>query len=174
MHEATRDGAGSGVQVFVVAPDREVGARVVNRERHVADRVREVEADTAAVALCGRRVRSEVEPFAGEILHAGQQHERDALAVLREQRFVARAVELEAALTEADLEQRNARIEPVPAQLRLDGVAVRRERVALDENLEPLRRGPEELASMRAGSRSACSSRRPRRAQRRRDRRAAA
>ena len=59
-------------------------------------------------------------------------------------RVVALAVELEAAGARPELEQRRARIEPVPAQLRLDGVAIRGERVALDEDLVALRRRPEE------------------------------
>ena len=80
----------------------------------------------------GRTVTSTV---AGQILHARQQHERDAFALLSEQRLVALAVELEAAVAKADLEQCAARIEPVPAQLRFDGVAIRGERVAFEENL---------------------------------------
>ena len=116
----------------------------MHRERHVADRMREIEADAAAVTLCRRRVRGEVEPFAGQILHAGQEHERDALALLREQGLVALAIEVEAVGARPELEQRRARIEPVPAELRLDGVAIRGECVALDENLVTLRRRPEE------------------------------
>src|SRR5688572_12144604 len=119
MDEAARDGAGAGVQILVAAPDGEIGAGIVNRERHVPDGMREVEADAAAVALRGRGVRGEVESFTGEILNAGQQHDRDAFALLCEKLVIARAVELEAAFAEPELEQRRARIEAVPAQLRL-------------------------------------------------------
>ena len=57
---------------------------------------------------------------------------------------VALAIEVEAVGARPELEQRRARIEPVPAELRLDGVAIRGERVALDEDLVTLRRRPEE------------------------------
>ena len=54
VHEAAADGAGPGVQVLVVAPHGEVGAAVVQGDRDVADRVREVEADEAALRVPGR------------------------------------------------------------------------------------------------------------------------
>ncbi len=144
MDETAADGAGARVQILVAAPNGEVGAGVVDRERHVADRMGEIEADAAAVPLRRRSVRGEVEPLARQILHAGQQNERDALALFREQRLVPLTVELEAARARPDLEQGRARIEPVPAQLRFHGVAIRREDVALDEDFVALRRGSEE------------------------------
>ena len=82
VHEAAADRARSRVEVLVAAPDGEIGAPVVQRERHVADRVRKIEADARSralrrVAIARGRARSPV-----QVLHARQQHERDALAVL--------------------------------------------------------------------------------------------
>ncbi len=56
VHEAPADGAGAGVQIFVAAPHGEIRARVVQRERHVADRVRQIEAHATAVSAGRRRV----------------------------------------------------------------------------------------------------------------------
>ena len=49
VHEEAADAARPGVEVLVRAPDGEVDVPVVQRERDVADRVREVPAAHAAL-----------------------------------------------------------------------------------------------------------------------------
>src|SRR5215468_9202941 len=97
MHEATADGARSRVQVLVAAPNGEVGRIAMQSERHVADRVREVEADRAAVASRQARERADLEPLAAQVLHARQEDQRDALTFALEQLLEALDVQLEGA-----------------------------------------------------------------------------
>src|SRR6185312_17390819 len=81
VHERATDRAGPAVEVFVAAPDREVGAAVVQSQRQVADGMGEVEAYGAAMPVreCGDCL--EVERLPGAVLHAGQHHQRDTRAV---------------------------------------------------------------------------------------------
>jgi hypothetical protein len=84
VHEAAADRAGSGVQILVTAPHGEVGRAVVQRERGVADGVRQVEAGEAAVRVRGARNARNVEGLPGAELHARPPDERDLPAVLDE------------------------------------------------------------------------------------------
>ena len=43
MHERARYRAGSGVEIFVGTPDREIDVPIMQRQRHVADCVREID-----------------------------------------------------------------------------------------------------------------------------------
>ena len=174
VHEAAADRAGAGIQVLVAAPDGEVGAGVVQRERHVADRVREVEADAAAVALRGRRdTRRGRAARRSDTARRAAARARCCRLALRAAPRSARGRARSSPSRGPISSRARARIEPVPAHLRLDGVAIRGERVALDEDLVALaRRAGRTSRASGAGSPSACSSRRLRRAARRRARRA--
>src|SRR6185436_14960501 len=136
VHEAAADGAGPRIEILVAAPDSEVWRVAMQRERDIADRVSEIEADRAAVPPCRARELADVEPLAAQVLHAGQEDQRDTVALALEQRVEPLPVELERAAPGTELEQGVAGVEPVEPQLRLHGVAIGRERVALDQNLE--------------------------------------
>ncbi len=82
VHERSRDRAGSGVEILVGTPDREIDIPIVQRQRHVADCVREIDPDHAAVLLRRRRDFLDVEQLTGEKIHAGDKHERDLVALL--------------------------------------------------------------------------------------------
>ena len=82
VDEAASDGARSRVEILIRAPDREIDIPVVQREWDVADRVREVEPDPAAAPpRCGRDAL-QVESLSSLKLDAGEEHERDRVAVL--------------------------------------------------------------------------------------------
>ncbi len=78
MHEAAADGAGTGIEILVAAPDGEVGIPIVQLQRGIADGVREVDADVGADPARRRDQRRHVEQLSGEILHAGQKHQTQA------------------------------------------------------------------------------------------------
>ena len=61
VHEAAADGAGARVQILVAAPHGEVGIPIVQLQRHIADGVREVEADARAGAARRGDQRRELE-----------------------------------------------------------------------------------------------------------------
>ena len=138
VHEAAADGTRPGVQVLVAAPHREVGVRVVQRERHVADRVREVEAGDAAVRVRGARDARQVKHLPGAILHPGPQHQRDLSAVRGEARLDVRFRHGVFAGARGELEQRALRVEAVPGDLRGHRVPVRGEGAGLDEDAAAL------------------------------------
>ena len=71
----------AGVEDEVMAPHGEIGGHVMQAQRQVADRVRQVEADACALQAGGAGDRIEVEGLAGAVLHARPQHERQARAV---------------------------------------------------------------------------------------------
>src|SRR3954447_11226001 len=72
VHEAAGHGAGTGVEIFVAAPHGEIAAAVVQVQREIAGRVRKIETDDAAFAMCERRDRLEIERLARAVLHAGE------------------------------------------------------------------------------------------------------
>ena len=77
MHEGAGRRARAAIQVLVGTPDREVRAPVVQRERHIAHRMGEVEAHTRADGMAGFRERAEIEQLPGQVLDAGHQDERE-------------------------------------------------------------------------------------------------
>ena len=80
VHEGAGRRAGSSVQVLVRAPGGEVDVPVVQRERQVADRMREIESGNRANAMRGFRKRPDVEPLTSQVLDTRQQDEREPLA----------------------------------------------------------------------------------------------
>ena len=72
VDERARDRAGSGVEIFVGTPDGEIDVPIVQRERNVAGRMREIDPDDDAVLLRRGRDFLDVEQLAGEKIHAGK------------------------------------------------------------------------------------------------------
>ena len=87
VHETSADGTRPRVQILVAAPDGEIRIPVVQLERHVADRVREIEAHRGAGGSRRRGDGAEIEQLAAQILHARPEHEREP-RTLAFQRFV--------------------------------------------------------------------------------------
>ena len=87
VDERLPDGAGSRVHVLVRAPDGEVHAPVVQPERHVPRRVRQVPADHAAHVAARGRDALDVQALPGEVLEAGQPDQRELRALVRDPRF---------------------------------------------------------------------------------------
>src|SRR6266478_5069291 len=82
MHERTGDCTGAGVQIFVRTPDRKIDIPIVERERDVANRVREIETDSDTVFLrCGRDF-FDIQQLTGEKVHTAKHHYRQLIAVL--------------------------------------------------------------------------------------------
>ncbi len=141
VHEGAGCRAGPSVQVLVRAPGREIRVPVVQRERQVADRVREVETGDRADAMRGRRRvprcrgagRSGTgRPAAGRARAATPRRSISAtMSSCRSSCSPARG---------ADLDQDACRIAAVPADLRRDRITVRRKRALLDQDHVPLAR----------------------------------
>jgi hypothetical protein len=87
VHEAAGHRAGPGVHVLVVAPDREIGADVVQAQRQVADGMCQVEADHRAGGMAQARDFREVEGLPGAVLHARPDDGRQARPVLGDGAF---------------------------------------------------------------------------------------
>ncbi|SBV36017.1 hypothetical protein STPYR_10947 [uncultured Stenotrophomonas sp.] len=124
VDEAAGHRAGAGIEVFVVAPHREVGGGVVQGQRHVADRVGEVEADVGALRACQPGDRVEVEHLPAAVLHTRPQHQRYALAVLGDGAFDGGHRDRAVGLVRLHFDQVGGWVEAVEADLRLDRVAV--------------------------------------------------
>src|SRR5437764_2294146 len=74
MNIRAGDRAGTGVEIFVGTPHREIDVPIVQRERNIADRVRKIDTDGDATFLRGLRDGWNVEQLAGEKIHARNQH----------------------------------------------------------------------------------------------------
>ena len=131
VHERARHRAGTGVEIFVGAPDGEIDVPIVQRQRHVADRVREIDPDHAAALLRRRRDFLDVEQLTGEKVHAGDKHQRDLVALLLQQSLDVLLSNGELPFARTRQNERLLRIEPVMNDLRLDRIGVGRERPAL-------------------------------------------
>ena len=130
VHEAAGDGARSGIEIFVAAPDREIATAC--RAAAAADcppRARDRNRPRSPSRCAGFADRAQIERLAGAVLHAGQQHERDARAVLVEHALRSPRRKSCRRLRRFELDQRRRRIEAVEADLRFDRVAIRRKRV---------------------------------------------
>src|SRR5262245_39104814 len=140
MHEGAADRAGSRIQILVAAPDREVRSRIMQRERYVADGVRESEADRAAMTRRAARDLLEGQWLAGHIVHARPDDGGDrGLLALDEFADIARAQRC-FSLARTGFQQRLGRCVTVPAKLRGDGIAIGGERALLDEDTVSLSR----------------------------------
>ena len=137
------------IQILVAAPDGEIDVPIVQLEWHVADGVSEVETDAttcAARLLCDR---AQIEALTVEKLNARQHHCRDLRAFALDQRQHVLGAHGFFAGPGSDFQHRARRVESMQADLRCDGIAVRRERMLLDEDLRALARRTIEVASIR-------------------------
>ena len=116
-----------------MTPDGEVGARVVQCDRQVADRMREVPADRATRAPSRLRDRADVERLPGEVLHARQQDRRDARPVAFQPFDDVLGAQQVLAFARRNLQQVPCRVEPVKSHVRSGRVAIRRERLLFDQ-----------------------------------------
>ena len=144
VHEGAAHRAGPRVQVFVTAPHGEVGAVGFEFQRNVADRVGVVEAAAGTDGMRGAHDAAAIEGLAGEVLHAGPQHQRQVFPAVADGRFDVLRGEGAARVARAQLHEFPCRVQSVPFDLRGDGVAIRGERAGLDEHARALARGPVE------------------------------
>ena len=87
VHETAADRARPGIHVFVVAPHCEVGAAVVQLQRQIADRMRQIEADDGTGGMAETRDFFQIERLSGAVLHAGPYDQREAFAVFDDGAF---------------------------------------------------------------------------------------
>ena len=87
VHEDRPDRARTAVQVLVGAPDGEVDAVVVQRERDVADGVGQVPADDRTGSMAGLRQAGDRQGLAGREVDAVEDDEGQARTVLRDRRL---------------------------------------------------------------------------------------
>src|SRR5687768_5208214 len=133
VHVGAADGAGTCIYVLVVAPHGEIRAAVMQGDLDVADRVRKVEADEAALRVPGPRDRREVETLSGQVLHARQQDRRDARAVTLDRADDVLCPKQCLARAGCELDQVARGIAAVEAHLRFGRVAIRRKGALLDQ-----------------------------------------
>ncbi len=134
VHEGAGDRAGSGVEVFVAAPDGEIDAAVVQLQRKITDAVREVEADHAALRVRPVDEPLQVESLAGAVLHAGPQDQGDAMAVFGQRAFDRCVGDRSVGFVAFDLDQVGGRVETMETDLRFHRVAIGREGPGLDQD----------------------------------------
>src|SRR6266446_8809825 len=81
VHVSARDGARPGVKIFVGTPDGEIDVPIVQRQRHIADRVGKIDTDRDAVLLRRFGDRRDVEQLAGEKIHASDYNDGELVGV---------------------------------------------------------------------------------------------
>src|SRR5690606_33581903 len=81
MNEAAADRAWPRVEILVAAPHGEIDVPIVQRERNIADRMRQIEAAGAAAAACAFRDRAHVQALTSQVLHARQPNQRELRGV---------------------------------------------------------------------------------------------
>jgi hypothetical protein len=134
VDEGAGDRTGAGVQVLVAAPGGKVRSGRVQLERQVADRMGEIETGERAGRVRGARDVRQIEGLAGAVLHAGPEHQRDAARFVRQRGLDVGGLERVGARARRQLDQAASRVEPMPADLRFDGVAVRGKGAGLDQD----------------------------------------
>ena len=138
VHEAAGDRAGTGIQILVVAPHREIDPAVVQCQFNVADRVGKVDAADRALRVGEAHDLGNVERLPAAVLHAGPQHQREARAVFGDRACDRRHRERIVSLVGLQFDQVGGRIEAVEADLRFHRVAVGRERAGLHQDRRAL------------------------------------
>src|SRR5439155_14644655 len=82
MHECACDRAGTGVEIFVSTPHREIHIPVMKRERHIADRMCKIESGGYAVSLRSGCDVFDIEQLTCEKIYAGKHHQCELIGVL--------------------------------------------------------------------------------------------
>ncbi len=110
-----------------MAPDRKIGAAVVQLQRQVAYCMGQIKADDGTGRMPEPRDLLQVEGLAGAVLHARPDDACQARSVLGDGAFDRGHREGAIGLVGYDLDQRFRRIEAVEPQLRFQRVTIRRE-----------------------------------------------
>ncbi len=135
MHETAADRTGTGVEIFVTAPHREIDLPVVQVQHHIAGGVGQIDAEHATLTMGRLRQPRDVEILARQEIDAAQQHQGDLGAALGEQRLNVRA----ASLTP---QQSRARVKAVMTELRLQRIQVRGKDGGVDQDTIARGSGP--------------------------------
>jgi hypothetical protein len=93
-------------------------------QRHIADRVREIEPYAGARPARGCDDRGEIQSLAGEVLYAGQQHERQPRALALEAGNEILRTKAAFARARRGFDQVLLRVKSVIMELRNDRVAI--------------------------------------------------
>src|ERR1700733_11241649 len=72
MDEATRDAAGTAIQILITAPYCEIRAPAVELQRHIPGRMCQIESHNASVLVPGLGDVFNVEPLAGRIVNPAE------------------------------------------------------------------------------------------------------
>src|ERR1700728_5095080 len=131
----------TSVQIFVVAPDREIGPPVVQPQRYISDVMGQIESDDASLSLPGSGDFFHVERLSGDVVHSPNEDQRNRVAFLFDQRLDILIAQAGFALPGHEFEQRRGWIKTMEADLRLDRILIRGKSSAFDENLVPVGRG---------------------------------
>ena len=134
VDEAAADRAGAAVEVLVGAPDGEIDAPVVQLQRHVAGRVRQVEADDAALPRGPPRSgRGTSNTLAGQEVDAVASS-TTAISPPRRRAASTSSARSSARRARADGQQASAGSRPRWRSCDCDGVQVGRERRLVDQD----------------------------------------
>ena len=140
-NEDPRDRAGTGIEVLVGAPGREVGCPVVELELDVADGVREIEPDRDATPAAELADGGHVEHLPAVVLDAGQEQQRNTVTVFIEQGLEVLEIE-PLVVPGSPVDHAFRGVEAVHTHLARRRVAIRRECLGLDDDLVALGCGP--------------------------------
>ncbi len=123
VHEGAGNRARAAVEVFVMAPHRKVRRHVMQAQRQVAHRMRQVEPMRAPCRRAARVIasRSKAWPV---VLHAGPQHQRQARAVLGDGAFDRGQRNRAVGFVRLHFHQTLGRVETMEADLSFHRVAV--------------------------------------------------
>ncbi len=127
VYEAAADRSGTPVEVLVAAPHGKIRIGIVQRERQVADRVRQVDAGDAPVAVRGAHDARHVKCLAGAKLHPGPQHQRNLLTARRQSGLDGCLRHQVLTSARRELEQGGLGIKAAPGDLGCDRMPVGRE-----------------------------------------------
>ena len=128
--------AGAGVEIFVGTPHREIDIPVVQRQRHVADRVSEIDTDRDTSLLRCFRDRRDVKQLAGEKIHAGNHNHGERIAILFDKIDNVLGAHGEFAFARTGENECGLRIKSMMHDLRFDRVGVGGERRFFHQDFE--------------------------------------
>ena len=135
VNKAARDGARAAVEILVRTPHCEIHAPVVQLQRHIARRVRQVEPDRATLLMRQPRHLLQVIQLTREKIHAGQHHQRDLIALVGQRALDVLRSDGVFAVARLENHERVARVIAVMLQLAFDCVRVGREGWIIDQDL---------------------------------------
>ena len=134
VHEQRRDRPGSGVQVLVGAPRREVDVPVVQGKRDVAGRMGEVPAHRGTDSVAGRGDGGHVHHLSGQVVHPAEHHRGDRVRVVVEHRDDVFGAQGVLAGPRGQAQDGGVGVVAAEGHVRAHGVGVRGERAVLDDD----------------------------------------